>query len=99
MGLRIHHYNRIDRYQTLVIRDLSIDFYDIDYNNFLIQSWFDNTKLRKEATFEMDGVYFDSVAFAAIVLAINVNDSGFYDNTRHYYTLFGYKYFVNKKTT
>ena len=28
-----------------VIRDLSIDFYDIDYNNFLIQSWFDNTKL------------------------------------------------------
>ena len=45
-----------------IIRDLSIDFYDIDYNNFLIQSWFDNTKLRKEATFEMDGVYFDSVA-------------------------------------
>jgi hypothetical protein len=49
-------------FEESIIRDLSIDFYDIDYNNFLIQSWFDNTKLRKEATFEMDGVYFDSVA-------------------------------------
>jgi spore coat protein CotH len=45
-----------------IIRDLSIDFYDNDYNEFLIQSWFDNTKLRKPASFNMDGVYFDSVA-------------------------------------
>ena len=45
-----------------ILRELSINFYDSNYNTFLIQSWFDNTKLRKEATFEMDGIYFDSVA-------------------------------------
>ena len=45
-----------------LLRDLEINFYDSDYNEFLIQSWFDNTKLRKTASFEMDGVYFDSVA-------------------------------------
>ena len=45
-----------------VIRDLSIEFYDLDYNEFLIQSWFDNTKLRKSASFEIDGFYLDSVA-------------------------------------
>ena len=43
-------------------RDLNINFYDSDYNDFLIQSWFDNTKLRRPTTFEMDGVIFDSVA-------------------------------------
>ena len=45
-----------------LLRDLEINFYDSDYNEFLIQSWFDNTKLRKAASFEMDGVYFDTVA-------------------------------------
>ncbi|MAZ58724.1 MAG: hypothetical protein CMP56_04915 [Flavobacteriales bacterium] len=45
-----------------LIRDISLDFYDSDYNEFLIQSWFDNTKLRRAASFEMNGVYFDSVA-------------------------------------
>ena len=45
-----------------LIRDISLNFYDSDYNEFLIQSWFDNTKLRKAASFEMDEVYFDSVA-------------------------------------
>jgi len=45
-----------------IIRDLSINFYDTDYDEFLIQSWFDNTKFRKAALFDMDGVYFDSVA-------------------------------------
>ena len=45
-----------------VLRNLNINFYDSDYNDFLIQSWFDNTKLRRPANFEMDGVVFDSVA-------------------------------------
>ena len=45
-----------------VLRNLNINFYDSDYNDFLIQSWFDNTKLRRPANFEMDGVAFDSVA-------------------------------------
>ena len=45
-----------------LIRDVNLNFYDSDYNEFLIQSWFDNTKLRKAASFEMNEVYFDSVA-------------------------------------
>ena len=49
-------------FDELLIRDLEINFYDADYNEFLIQSWFDNTKLRKTASLEIDGVYFDSVA-------------------------------------
>ena len=45
-----------------VVRDLEINFYNSDYNDFLIDSWFENTKLRQPASFDLDGVYFDSVA-------------------------------------
>ena len=30
-----------------IVRDLSLNFYDSDYNDFLIDSWFSNTKLKK----------------------------------------------------
>ena len=41
-----------------VLRNLNINFYDSDYNDFNNL----NTKLRRPANFEMDGVVFDSVA-------------------------------------
>ena len=45
-----------------IVRDLSLNFYDSDYNDFLIDSWFSNTKLRKAASFDLDGINYDSVA-------------------------------------
>ena len=45
-----------------LVRELDINFYESDYNDFLIQSWFDNTKLRKPASLSIDGFDFDSVA-------------------------------------
>ena len=45
-----------------IVRDLSLNFYDLDYNDFLIDSWFSNTKLRKAASFDLDGINYDSVA-------------------------------------
>ena len=45
-----------------IVRDLSINFYDDDYHDFLIDSWFNNTKLRQPASFDMGGVYYDTVA-------------------------------------
>ncbi|MAQ32345.1 MAG: hypothetical protein CMD26_06435 [Flavobacteriales bacterium] len=45
-----------------IVRDLSLNFYDSDYNDFLIDSWFSNTKLRKASSFDLDGISYDSVA-------------------------------------
>ena len=43
-----------------VLRNLNINFYDSDYNDFLINLLIYLTKLRRPANFEMDGVVFDS---------------------------------------
>ena len=45
-----------------IVRNLNINFYDDDYNEFLTQSWLDNTKLTLPASISIDGEYFDSVA-------------------------------------
>ncbi|MAQ47344.1 MAG: hypothetical protein CMD27_00505 [Flavobacteriales bacterium] len=44
------------------LRDANINFYDSNYDEFLIQSWLENTKLTLPASCDIDGVYFDSVA-------------------------------------
>ena len=44
------------------LRDVNISFYDSNYDEFLIQSWLDNTKLTLPASLEIDGLFFDSVA-------------------------------------
>ena len=44
------------------LRDVNINFFDSNYDEFLIQSWFENTKLTLPASCEIDGEYFDSVA-------------------------------------
>ena len=49
-------------YDWSELRDVSINFYDANYDDFLIQSWLDNTKLTLPASLEIDGLYFDSVA-------------------------------------
>ena len=44
------------------LRDVEINFYDSNFDEFLIQSWLENTKLTLPASLEIDGLFFDSVA-------------------------------------
>ena len=37
------------------LRDVNINFYDSNYDEFLIQSWLENTKLTLPASCEIDG--------------------------------------------
>jgi len=49
-------------YDWSELRNVNINFYDSNYDDFLIQSWLENTKLTLPASLEIDGLSFDSVA-------------------------------------